>query len=62
MEQQENEEVVPKEINKVTTLIVIALMVMSGTIGYAFGLDKGYETGLSDAGHRPMPQQPITMP
>lgn len=62
MKEQENEEVIPKEINKVTVLIVIALMFISGTIGFAFGVDKGYETGLADAGQRPMQQQPITMP
>jgi hypothetical protein len=52
----------PEKINKTTFVAFVFIALCAGTIGYAFGLDKGYATGLSDGGRQPMPQQSLQAP
>jgi hypothetical protein len=52
----------PEKINKTAAALITLLVIVAGTIGYAFGLDKGYETGLADGGRQPMQQQPLVSP
>lgn len=53
---------IPDNISKTTAGIITILVVLSGAIGYAFGLDKGYATGLADGGQRPIQTQPMQAP
>jgi hypothetical protein len=53
---------VPENLNKIIVAIVIFLIVFAGAVGYSFGLDKGYATGLADGGHQPISQQSLQTP
>jgi hypothetical protein len=53
---------VPEKISKTTAAIVTLMIVFASAVGYAFGLDKGYATGLADAGHQPIRQQTLQNP